>query len=328
MITEKTTFIVGAGASEPYGLPIGSGLRSAADNLEKGSEAFELALNVIGDPDAFLALLALLKKHPGESIDGFLQHNQHRPDVMRHGKILIAALMGKALKMAPSPVAAGNREDWLQFVVRRLVRDAPRPADFAKGNAGVTFITFNFDSIIEDRLDRDIRNTYAGEPPDEIVAAIDAIRVIHMHGQLPPCPEQTIRDPRRTVLRVLSTGPASVHATTEAWVHWTRAAAEQINLVMDQDIDSTRIAKATKAVQEAKVVCCLGFGYEPSNLQKVGIPTQLKHDTYQQVFGSAYGLEQGERTRVLRRFDPIPIELGAVGDKCLAMLKAFDICRD
>jgi|KBSSwiStaDraftv2_1062776.scaffolds.fasta_scaffold2010894_1 hypothetical protein len=55
---------------------------------------------------------------------------------------------------------------------------------FAEGNREVRLITFNFDSLIEQRLERDFQKLY----PDNATLAIDAIPVHHVHGRLPDCP--------------------------------------------------------------------------------------------------------------------------------------------
>jgi hypothetical protein len=60
-------------------------------------------------------------------------------------------------------------------------------------------VTFNFDSVIEHRLAALIGAAYAGESADDIAKAIAAVRVIHVHGQLPPIPTESIGDEQNLI---------------------------------------------------------------------------------------------------------------------------------
>src|SRR6266853_4551502 len=98
MITTPTVFVVGAGGSQPYGLPASSTLADSARRLVPGAAVFQLLHTCLGDLELLQRLLADFKQHSlADSIDAYLQHRQHLPDIMRAGKALIAALMGEAI---------------------------------------------------------------------------------------------------------------------------------------------------------------------------------------------------------------------------------------
>ena len=78
----------------------------------------------------------------------------------RTGYSLVLGL-GSHLSRASSPDSLGAGPlDWLGNIIRKMKSGAPDCEAFARGNAEVRFVTFNFDSIIEDRFEKAIRNLY------------------------------------------------------------------------------------------------------------------------------------------------------------------------
>src|SRR5437868_4243868 len=103
MITTPTTFVVGAGGSQPYGLPVGSELHRRARDIDRndsGNAMFRVLADCIGSEARVAELLDDLREHPAESIDAFLESRQHLPETVSRGKMLIAALMGQAIATA------------------------------------------------------------------------------------------------------------------------------------------------------------------------------------------------------------------------------------
>jgi hypothetical protein len=282
MIQTPTTFVVGAGTSQPYGLPIAAGLRSQAVALDGKSWAFKFVVNSGTDPNDLRAMLEDLRDHPAESIDAFLESRQERPNAILIGKKLIAALMGVSLKNRPLKTSAASRDtDWLRYVIERMRRGAATWRNFANGNGEVRFVTFNFDTIIEERLSRAIAAIYRGSDVD-VPQVVQMIPVVHVHGQLPPIPPIIFDGSLNTY-----GGPAP------EWLAWTTRASEQINVVLEAIDDETK-TKAIEAVQRAHVLCFLGFGYDPDNLKRLGfkqVLKQLKHQA--KIFGSAFDMLPG-----------------------------------
>ena len=107
------------------------------------------------------------------------------------------------------------------------------------------------------------------------------------------------------------------------WVAWVKTAADSINVVTDQ-IDGRLLRSAQETVRGAGIVCFLGFQYQQNNLRRLEIPRTLTRT--QNVFGSAYGLEVGDREGVVRRVGH-GIQLGAENQDCRAALGQFDVFR-
>jgi hypothetical protein len=262
MIRTPTTLVVGAGASHPYGLPTGDRLREKAVRLNPANPVYQLlvaslARGRIGDGAKLNAVLEDLQQHPAPSIDEFLESRQGDPKTMKIGKMLIAALMGEFIyKRSQGP--APQDKDWLGYLINRMRISASTPEEFAGGNAGVRFITFNFDSVIEDRLAHDLNAIYGGV---DVKAAIGSFPVLHLHGKLPTIPEAPMKQ--------------NAHGGfSPPWIDWLDNAAAQVNVVLD-DIGTHLIQGARNLISEARVLCFLGFAYNPQNLLRLSIPEVL-----------------------------------------------------
>ncbi len=79
-------------------------------------------------------------------------------------------------------------------------------------------------------------------------------------------------------------------------------------------------------INRAGVVCFLGFGYHHVNLRRLAVPSMLRDEPYQHVFGTGHGLGAGESERVKRRLN-LRIKLGGPDDDCLKVLRSFDVFR-
>ena len=322
MLSKKTTFIVGAGASKSYGLPIAWELYRHATKLTAGHEVYQLLLccSVDGkflDPSELNETIRDLREHGGPSIDQFIQHRQHL-SAGKVGKLLLAALLGHAIKNnVNNPPRASDIDDWIGHVFR-IVSAGISAADFAKTVAqNLRFVTFNFDSVIEQRAQESIRRIYRGH--SEVGSAVESLNVHHVHGLLTKLPEEH-----------LYIGPAPRHGYTGsgvsgAWVQWTMEAAERIHLTQDEippsDLDAARVA-----VEGAEVLCFLGFRFEDDNVAKLW-PRDASRLRDVMMFGSCYKVAAGDQTRIASLCEPGEIKLGSAEGKCLQLLNDFYVLR-
>ena len=301
MIGVPTTFVIGAGASAPYGRPLGWELHRTAKKLDPHHIAYELLLAQGISANKLNEFLNDLRDHPASSIDAFLTTRQKRTDVMHIGKSMIACLMGLAVAEKAGSKALDG--DWLGYVIERML-GASTWQDFSKGN-NVKFVTFNFDSLIEQRLTRDLTHVW----PE---ATLDSIPVIHVHGRLPDVPDSS---PHRS----------AIHGPDQRWFKWLGGATATIRVVLE-DIDKAILEIARHAIGHARVVCFLGFAYDPDNLDKLDLLNNLASD--QLAFGSAFRLAAGEQERVRQLMPQAEIQLGNRDSDCLKVLEMFHVCRD
>jgi hypothetical protein len=317
VIKTPTTFVIGAGASAPYGLPLGSDLLTQARALKREESLYKLIAMAIPQPSAWDrvgAFLDNLRETPVGSIDGFLEKRQSDPAFMVIGRAVIAALMASALQRKRKKSTPPTDQDWLGEIIARMSAGANNRNDFDSGNSAVRFVTFNFDSIIEERLIHDVGKLY---PEWGGAGVTDVVQTIHVHGRLPELPhiDDAIIDFVRTA-----------HGDTNPlWIEWIKRAMTSVNVVMDP-IMAEVTDRAKDALRQATVVCFLGFGFHDDNLVKLGIPGSVNTDTYHHVFGSAYKLHEGDQASVLDLFAG-QIKLGGFDDTCLRVLQKVYVFR-
>ncbi|HVZ21746.1 MAG TPA: hypothetical protein VG871_11820 [Vicinamibacterales bacterium] len=313
MISIETTFVVGAGASVPYGLPTAAELHTKALALREGHPVFRLLSDGLRrDVHGLKNTLKDLRHHPAQSIDAFLEARHSWPEVVRTGKLLIAALLGIEIRESANREVA-PAEDWLGYIVDKMRKGARTPEDFISGNAGVRFVTFNFDSNIETRFERAVCAIYRGNSID-LSALHRAIPIIHVHGVLPDLPDD---------FAVLASG-----AYTRDTIQWLEDSATRITVVSEALDDKARSA-AVEAVISAKHLCFLGFAYDPDNLARIGLPRRLKGMGKKpaDIFGSAKGLRRGEQNIVKRYFHDV-IQLADEDMGCRDALRYLDVFKE
>lgn len=307
MISAPTTFIVGAGASVPYGMLVGSTLLKLARKAENspirgllyGSEEAK------GGNDAFFAEV---RNQVADSIDEVLEVRRDFAALVHAGKVVIAALMAQSLLRRPT----GDIErDWLRYIILRMRAGALSWEEFLGANARVRFLTFNFDTFIEDRLSATLASIYGVERSQ----VRSAFPVMHVHGVLPELPvtggRDSFEDPRLPGI------PSGI------WMRWVESAANSIKLVSDE-VDQDLLETARETIKQSRVVCFLGFGFHATNVQRLALQKVLKDDSFQHVYGSAHGLKEGERTRIKRELNG-RIDLGGEKDDCLEVLRNKDV---
>lgn len=309
MITTPTVFVVGAGASCVYGLPTGATLLDSARKLQPKDDTYQLICTG-QDATKLNSVIHDLQEHGAESIDAYLQSRRHDADTQRIGRRIIAVLLAEALTTLKEP----RGKDWLKYIFTRMFDEAEDNFEQFKQNR-VTFVTFNFDTCIEDRFNGFLRSTYNDE-------AFGFPSVIHVHGEL-RLPDKL---PKPTPGMPAPAFPPRDHfgAFSAEIIEWLSRAASDIRVVFDE-IDEEHLVAARRAVSEAKVICFLGFGYGGRNLKRLGFPDRLKGD-YFSMFGSACDLERGEQFRVAKRLPDIG--LSGTKDCALAALRKLAVFRE
>lgn len=311
MITTPTTFIIGAGGSKPYGLPLAAEIRSSALELRPQSELYQLILRTFDvNSEQLDQWVVDLNRHPGTSIDEFMWNRpgDHTSNLI--GKSVIAGLMAAALR-AIQPNTGGD--DWIERVANEMAAGAESIEQFANGNTGLRFVTFNFDSIIEDHIKISLQRRYLNPRHLDLAEVVGRVApVFHVHGRLPKAPP----------------GPMITDegAAKPEWAEWIRRAVNEVNVIHDP-IDDAKLADARAAVADASVLVCLGMAYHPENLNRLHIGVAMTRPPrpagYARVFGSAKGLDESTKARTSRRFNQ-RISLANSALDCIGVLGQAD----
>ena len=233
---------------------------------------------------------------------------------MKVGRALIALLLAKHFHTVTSPDALGGPRDWLGYIIGKMRSGAPDCIAFARENVEVRFVTFNFDSIIEGRLEKAIRNLYRGAAEADLQETVSAIhgQIIHVHGQLPPLPHSQLQ-------------------LSSEWIDWLSSAPSQIRVVLDQ-IEANTLVATQRAVKHSEVLCFLGFAYARNNLTRLGFPNAIDHGVdddlvHRDIFGTAFDMRPGETASVKNRLAN-RVDLGDESERCFDFLRNHNILRD
>jgi hypothetical protein len=267
MIHSPITLVLGAGASHPYGYPLGSELR---DLLVAPVPDLSALVSITGIPKADIDSFAkeFLQSNLS-SIDVFLER---RPKLAKIGRTLIAAVILRH----DAHLIHG---DWYSYLWNQMTRGAPTLDDFRNNKLSV--ITFNYDTSFERFMVNSLRAAY-DVTLDRARDAFATVKLIHVHGQVP------------FALDANSLVPSEVSASGLAIYR------DKIVTLHEGQDDSEAFVMARGLMRDASHVVFLGFGFHPENMRR------LRGENLQFVTGTTHGLlgDEVRRIRNLFKYGP------------------------
>jgi hypothetical protein len=249
MLDVPTVFVLGAGASEPYGFPTGYGLSSlVVQHLHPGSPPYNELRDMGGlEQEDILNFRRTFHYSGKNSVDAFLEH---RTDLMHIGKLATARILAE--RESPDKLFTfGN--NWLRELYNRMNSSFDTFA-----NNKLSFVTFNYDRTVEHFFFSALSNTY-NRPAAEVKTVLEHIPVVHLHGRMGFLPWQDEGQSR----------PYEHQINTKT----LKIAAQNIKII-HEDITDGRDADFTlakKLLAEADQILLLGFGYNPKNVSRLSI---------------------------------------------------------
>lgn len=284
MITVPTVLILGAGASHPYGFPLGRDLvKSVLLGLRGQGTVLKRDLGGAGgcrpgDLDDFGK--HLLEAVPG-SVDEFLENN--REEFIDIGRKAIATIIvRRSVVLQDAFNSETKRTDrWYDYLWREM-RSGTSLETLKKNKLSV--VTFNYDCSLEWFLARTLSASF--NVPEAKAREIlgEVVPIVHVHGSV-GWPRLSVRD--------------SDHFSTD---DLTRLASD-IHIVHDE-IDAEKDAcfqEAHGLIANAQNICFLGFGYHSSNVRRLNV---AGHAGSASLFGTVRGMgkrEVGEARRKVNR---------------------------
>ena len=294
MIKTPTVFVLGAGASAPYGVPLGPTLvTEIADKVHKDNSTLFRLVRECGFPKRLLHEFGTDLIEAGrDSIDAFLQM---RPEYLDIGKACIAAMLlpferERELDIVTATnlgegdhVTERRARRWYHYLFNQMLTEG------AFEENKLSIITFNFDRSFERALYRTLRATYPGADSASVLKRCRTIPIVHMHGAL-------------GALSWLEESPGSrSYGSQNPSFDEVQACAKQIQLVSD-DMNPETIERAKALLAAADTVCFLGFSFHPLNLRKLN-HDQLTSGKSRQIRATAFKMPNGPRGAVKRRFE-------------------------
>ena len=291
MIDTETLFILGAGASCPYGYPTGQGLREYI--FKNFPDALGHQLNKANFSDSEKAnririainFANIFKRSSLESIDKFLAWNNEFKDIGKQA-IASAILHYEDISRFRENVSEHSNQDWYTLLYRNMTSDlsTPDPLERFPENK-VSFITFNYDRSLEHFLYTSLINS-SFRQRDEI--AINAKKylpfpIIHMYGQIDKAEWKGGSQYR----------PGIDYQRVNGLKDNIRVIGERTNG------EITEIASLIKKVER---IFFLGFGFADENIEALDITRQITTD--HNIFSTALGSTEREIKEIRRKVLP------------------------
>ncbi len=274
MIKAPTVFVLGAGASKPYGFPLGQQLLdTVANELKRGTNgAFEVSMRALGHDGQLVKEFGQCLAVCGRSsIDAFLET---RREFLAVGKAAIARAL--LVYEGDQHLSGGGQDAWYGYLFDKILMGSPE--DFQRNK--LTVITFNFDRSFERALFLSLRTNFNLDDA-RCAELAKTIPVLHVHGQL-GTPSWLLDDSSDARPYGFSDRPRMEDDDI-------RVSARQIRIV-HEEISGDVLGDAHEALNAAKVVCFLGFGYHETNLERLQVH-KLMGKT---VRGTTFGMPNGE----------------------------------
>ncbi|MBL8340032.1 MAG: hypothetical protein JNL30_01090 [Rubrivivax sp.] len=253
MIKRPTVIVLGAGSSAPFGFPVGARLRNlilqqTPRDLDEIPNSPNSATVTRGSGEVFLKEF---RRSNFGSIDAFLSR---RPEFTSIGKHAIARVL-LPYESEAQVLDSHPDDNWH----RPLLDAMDAPWDSLHENA-VAFITFNYDRSLEFALIGTLSARF-GRPLAEARHLVGKLKIVHVYGSLGSL------EPGRT-----DHVPFGGGATPAPYLF---QAAAGIKVVPEGRDDSPEVQRAQSWLTAAEALCFLGFGFDPTNLRRLGGPSVI-----------------------------------------------------
>ncbi|MCD4716065.1 MAG: hypothetical protein K8R45_04905, partial [Desulfobacterales bacterium] len=285
MITAKTVFVLGAGASFPYGFPTGKGLREEICTKSIGSPKFNSCFD-----ESYSNPQKVKWQKKGEefsniffdsdtrSIDLFLKRN---PGFIHIGKIAIVHRIMEAERTSKFNEAITDdikkKQNWYSYLFDRLTSELIEPTSFSKVSENeISFITFNYDRSLEYYLFKSLENSFyeaTKEKEDHriLIDNLNKIPIYHVYGSLGKLPWQ---------------GGDFAYGNH---IHFKDFLEMKDNIrVIDERTNFDNIDKMKTLIEHAERVFFLGFGFAKENMEALDIVNLLNRS--QKIYCTTLGL--------------------------------------
>jgi len=307
VINKRTVFVLGAGASCPYGYPSGSELRRLilynAGSFSGGFlDSYRSFKSDDLDPSKKIVKLRRIKqfieifKGAVKSIDVFITNNSKFTPI---GKYIIAFEIFRAEQescfreeIQPAKEHLENHDsrkyvlgragfqggDWYSYLFKRITdglvgRDAL--PDFSNGN--ISFITFNYDRSLEYFFYDSLKCLYFEVPEERKTQTLKQLKILHVYGQIAPLKWQNPSD--------------YADYKTQMNESILQNAANKIRTIYEVK-ENPELKEAQSLLKQADKIYFLGFGFAQENMKVLGLPGLIPEEC--QIFGTVLGLESKE----------------------------------
>jgi len=318
MYKARTVFIIGAGASAEFDLPVGSKLMDQIKanskfvfdygSLKEGvRDIWDQIRSKLSDQEIESRLDAFAEIHraidSAGSIDEFINRNYDDPMIAEMGKIQILYSIAKA-------EAESNLKNKGQGDIAWQVLDRTWISTFTKGlfegvrgdqvgqiGADITIICFNYDRCIEYYLANAIQRSFRNVSRDLALQIVDNMNIIHPYGTIGRLPNL------RGEGRLLDFGPdysrIDYLSATGGLTTWSESVK-----------DLAMISEMREAIGQAETFVFMGFAFAKQNIDLMRVEEAVRdrdrgivygNVESRNVYATAYGYKQQAHRAIKRK---------------------------
>lgn len=297
MIKENTVLILGAGASEHLGYPLGLNLLEFIDDANF-LKRFEYQIISYLDKIKFSkeklkSFYEELKWDQSFSIDEFLSRREEYLDI---GKLFITYV----LKECENKVSFGiNKVGWYKYLFHKIIEDTEN----IESNK-LYILTFNYDYSLEYFLFKSLK-TRKRLNNEETKKLLDCIPIFHIHGSLyyEGCFENF--------------GSKPIHFNNEKMAHHLETISKNIKIISEindknENFCLSIFETSNYILRNAKKIYFLGFGFHDLNMKRFKFFYENRENLKNKEIKAAIGDQwrQNELIELNTRLDKYGIKKG------------------
>lgn len=273
-IRPSTVLILGAGASEPYGFPLGKTLRTdIIQALGDPKDVLWTTLITAGfTPEKIAEFRDTMETACYETIDDFL--NARSETFREIGAYAIVVRLMSLEQKRDLGKRNGNQSRWYPLLLE-LLGIWPRGERKIDG-----IITFNYDRSVEHYLWQNADDSFHGENRLRVESVLRACPIIHLHGALGKYPDHPYEF-RGEIERI-------------------NEAVESLKITSDSDLDESPVYREAQSILgPAQQVIFLGVGYHRQSLERLGF---LNPEESRKLFGTAVQISGKKQKHIAEMF--------------------------
>lgn len=245
MIESKTVLVLGAGASHPYGFPLGTKLREDILHLQTDWSELSTQTRLVDHP-LFNEFVAAFRQSRLSSIDAFLGLRSRFSEI---GRMAISMLLLNYEIYSRHRLVSQPQQDWYDYLWNRLADGSWEELSFKN----LSIVTFNYDRSLEFFLLSAMRGAY-GVTQGEAEQKLESLKIVHAYGDLGS---------------VFSADTRYIPYGDPVTSQNVRKAAELLKVIPESRDDGPTFLEARETLTQADAVCFLGFGFDKTNLRRL-----------------------------------------------------------
>lgn len=232
-----TAILLGAGASKPFGFPLGPELKQIVTQCARDN-GIQQRLKQLGCDSSHLTdLVECLRYGRFATIDEFLDAKKSFREV--GGYIIAESILQRENRDNIFPI-----RDWFHFLYSKLHKKA-----LSGETPNVVFVSLNYDRSLEYFFSMVAKYDCREDEEEKVRRTLSAIRVYHPHGSLGSLSDLPFGCEK---------GPPDAEKM--------RQAGRRIQIISDRLEESPAFVEAQKVLASADRILFIGFAYHPSTL--------------------------------------------------------------